>query len=617
MDNQNDQLRATYSPDDNKLRLYPGEERLPEDQFKALKNAGFRWARLQRCFFAQMWTPEREDLLIEFCGEVADDDRTLTDRAEERADRFDGYSEKRADEAEATTGYAESITGSLSDSDPVIIGRHDMRKAERVAKKAERALQKAEQLWDTAEYWERRAAGALRHAKYKETPAVRARRIKTIEAEQRKFLRTRKEAERFISVYAKPENKEKKLQDGRLFLVALLEAFGSGLSYEEQKALGNGALSLDNALKLATERHTKNINNCDRWLSHLSNRLAYEKAMLADQGASDLLKPAPKPKQLPLCNYDSEEPLPVIMKYNSKGDPEMMAVQGMTMDEYQSIWSDYRGTATVSDSHRVRVFRTKNHWSAPWAVAFITDKPVKNAPKAENSPAAPQSVSEGVSTLPAGVGIAKAEKPAPAKPQKAENQPPARKISRVAAAKEKREALKNRIGQGVEIVAVDQLFQTPVITADSMAFYLDLAPGQRVLESSAGLGRLLDAILKYGYDLEIVAQEINVNLFNRLRKKYEPQGVKCLHDDFLISQPAGEFDRIIINPPFVNAEDIKHILMALSLLKKGGRLVALCANGPRQQKALKPLATHWEELPPGSFSSEGTGVSVALLVIDR
>jgi hypothetical protein len=43
---------------------------------------------------------------------------------------------------------------------------------------------KAVQLWRTSEHWKRRAAGALRHAKYKERPDVRARRIKAIEAEQ-------------------------------------------------------------------------------------------------------------------------------------------------------------------------------------------------------------------------------------------------------------------------------------------------------------------------------------------------------------------------------------------------------------------------------------------------
>lgn len=79
--------RATYSPDDNKLRLYPFA-RLAGDVFDRVWRAGFRWAPKQEVFVAPAWTPEREDLLADLCGEVGDDDSTLIDRAESRAERF-------------------------------------------------------------------------------------------------------------------------------------------------------------------------------------------------------------------------------------------------------------------------------------------------------------------------------------------------------------------------------------------------------------------------------------------------------------------------------------------------------------------------------------------------
>jgi hypothetical protein len=44
-----------------------------------------------------------------------------------------------------------------------------------------------------------------------------------------------------------------------------------------------------------------------------------------------------------------------------------------------------------------------------------------------------------------------------------------------------------------------------------------------------------------------------------------------------------------MNPPFANADDIKHIMHALKMLKPGGRLVAICANGPRQNDKLRPI----------------------------
>jgi hypothetical protein len=57
---------------------------------------------------------------------------------------------------------------------------------------------------------------------------------------------------------------------------------------------------------------------------------------------------------------------------------------------------------------------------------------------------------------------------------------------------------------------------------------------------------------------------------------------------------------------------------ALKFLRPGGVLVALVANGPKQNAKLRPLAEangSWEELPEGSFAEQGTNVRVAMLVI--
>ena len=66
--------------------------------------------------------------------------------------------------------------------------------------------------------------------------------------------------------------------------------------------------------------------------------------------------------------------------------------------------------------------------------------------------------------------------------------------------------------------------------------------------------------------------------------------VRC--SDFLecsAEQLGALFDRVVMNPPFGAGADIQHITHALKMLKPGGRLVALCANGPRQNAALRPL----------------------------
>ena len=79
------------------------------------------------------------------------------------------------------------------------------------------------------------------------------------------------------------------------------------------------------------------------------------------------------------------------------------------------------------------------------------------------------------------------------------------------------------------------------------------------------------------------------------------------------------FDAVLMNPPFAQGEDIEHITHALKMLKPGGRIVALCANGPRQNARLRPMVDacggEWVNLPADTFKEEGTGVRTALITL--
>ena len=92
-----------------------------------------------------------------------------------------------------------------------------------------------------------------------------------------------------------------------------------------------------------------------------------------------------------------------------------------------------------------------------------------------------------------------------------------------------------------------------------------------------------------------------------------------LQGDFLECFGLGKFPRIVMNPPFANGDDIKHITHALRCLAPGGRLVALCANGPRQSAQLRPIVEEhggtWEELPADTFQAVGTSVRTVLLTV--
>ncbi|KKM27171.1 hypothetical protein LCGC14_1577450, partial [marine sediment metagenome] len=173
-------MEATYSPEDNKLRLY-ADGRLDNETYAEVRAAGFRWAPKQELFVAPSWTPEREDLLLELCGEIGDEETSLADRSADRAERFAGYREKRRHEAH---GHADTF-----DAGPGVYGHQNRRRAERAAGRHDRQRGHAVSQWSKAEYWQTRTAGVISHALYKLKPHVRRGRIKKLEAEHRKHLK--------------------------------------------------------------------------------------------------------------------------------------------------------------------------------------------------------------------------------------------------------------------------------------------------------------------------------------------------------------------------------------------------------------------------------------------
>lgn len=165
----------------------------------------------------------------------------------------------------------------------------------------------------------------------------------------------------------------------------------------------------------------------------------------------------------------------------------------------------------------------------------------------------------------------------------------------------------------VQVVAVPQLFPTPPELAARMVEAADIAPGHSVLEPSAGTGAILAALPTVRPDGHVTAVEISSGLLYKL----EPFADEIVCGDFLQQNGnLGKFDRILMNPPFANAQDIAHIQHAVKFLKPGGRLVAICAGGPRQHEQLKPIAATWEPLPAGTFKDSGTNVNTVLLTIE-
>ncbi|WP_312265233.1 DUF3560 domain-containing protein, partial [Mixta calida] len=286
--------RATYSPDDNKLRLY-SLHRLDEETYQRVKDAGFKYAPRQALFVAPMWTPDREDLLIELAGEIEDEDQTLFDRQEERAERFEEYSEKRAAESGQVLAAVDSLASAIPFGQPILVGHHSERRARKHAQKIENGMRRAVNLFETSEYWERRAEASLRHAAYKERPDVRWRRIKKIEADLRKADRRLQDCQKFIKLWSS-EN----LNRAMALVIANIDHLHCCFSLEKyprppEKSQYEGSRSIWSALEddiITAEQardicipcHERTITRLSRWTAHYRNRIAYERAMLDEHG---------------------------------------------------------------------------------------------------------------------------------------------------------------------------------------------------------------------------------------------------------------------------------------------------------------------------------------------
>ncbi len=652
---------ATYDPADNKLRMY-STSRLDAETYARVKDAGFAWAPKQGFFVAPMWTPHREDLLIELCGEIGDEDTTLVDRAEERADRFGDYQQKRAADGDRAHQGVKAITSGIPFGQPILVGHHSERRARRDVERIDNGMRRAVQMWETSEYWKWRAAGALAHEKYKERADVRARRIKKLEADKRKQERTKAEAEKFLAAWSREGiTHDEALRIANycwLHLPAKEGDTGSHRPTAYDALEGRNPTlyvprTLVEVIEAAKTAYPATIAHCDRWINHYDNRITYERAMLDEQGGLKAEGYDLQPGGRVLvrgewatvirvnrkegravsvstnCRYVSVRPVEEIQGYEPPTAEAAAAVKAattpaplcnfpgegvrtITKAQWDRAPKDYKGTNTIkatetTGAHRVRTMlgvwckvegdtdNQRHHYHA----VYISDAKRVDPPTKTPAPVA------------ADASLPVPERVAPAAPV-------VRPVSETAA---KLEATRAQLRACGQVVTAPQLFPTPVALAERMADLADIQPGDRAADFSAGTGRLLAAIaprLSADAGGELVAVEIVLALADMLRRQFPVARVEC--GDFLaLTDSLGLFDVILLNPPYADAADIKHIQAAMGLLKPRGRLVALCAGGPRQHDALRPLVEArgglWEPLPAGTFLESGTGVNAVLLAI--
>lgn len=349
-----DSYEATYCPEDDKLRLYVG--RVPREEYNFLRAEGWtstpKQSEAGQGEFSAVWTPGREATALQYAGFIGDEDTPPTERAADRAERFGGYMEKRADEAGQ---HADRYEGQ-----PAAHGFQNERKAKRAAARHDRIGDRATDQWSKAEYWQRRTAGVIQHALYKSSPAVRMGRIKTLEAELRKNEADHeKYAQQYHKIVKWSEDPGKLVEaiaarfyggdTARAEEVVCDEVQGYGKHVNPAAPCGEPAyrsehLKSENpptvadyiARYLKTHAHP---DTCKRpWRDHLVLRLSYENQMLEAQGGRAAIV------EMEVGGFIGNHQITKVTKSPATGRVVSVEFEHMSdTNQYGRPWSDGKG----------------------------------------------------------------------------------------------------------------------------------------------------------------------------------------------------------------------------------------------------------------------------------
>jgi hypothetical protein len=429
---------ATYSPEDNKLRLY-ASTRLDAETYQRVKAAGFIWAPRQELFVAPKWSPGREDLLIELAGEIEPEEMTLAERAQAKAERLDDLAHKRHREANAFQRAAQQLSEAFSFGQPILVGHHSERKAMKTKERMDAAQSKANKAAKLADYWLYRADGVEAHANHKNDPKVRARRIKTLLAELRDLQGNVNNCYAALAFWDRVTDDE---------TITKAVTVGKYTRFGDYDALRKGEKTPQQLRTERIEAYQKSLDSgyWERWLSHTLNRLSYERELLGvvprhegelretaiqmfarEHGAEKpkatatdigfvLESPVPLPahiaqgKTLELspdewrdlmrdCGYSipdvKRNEKPPILNFKAGaimvrrfGRNEAIPVVDLTKSEYAKVYQDQRGTFTAADgTFRVKICLNPHHtgprYQAGWVAVFLTDSKVHPTPDSD------------------------------------------------------------------------------------------------------------------------------------------------------------------------------------------------------------------------------------------
>jgi len=161
-----------------------------------------------------------------------------------------------------------------------------------------------------------------------------------------------------------------------------------------------------------------------------------------------------------------------------------------------------------------------------------------------------------------------------------------------------------------------QFFETPIKIIDRMIKLAEINPNDTVLEPSAGNGAIVKKLLDITKKVSVIEIADRKELL-KLLDSY-------INADFLLVPSLERFDKVVMNPPFSNQQDIDHILHAYKALKSSGILVSVISESAFFRNNNKSIQfREWLtennaeiiDLESGAFKESGTMVKTKIIKV--
>ncbi len=175
--------------------------------------------------------------------------------------------------------------------------------------------------------------------------------------------------------------------------------------------------------------------------------------------------------------------------------------------------------------------------------------------------------------------------------------------------------------------ALNGYFPTPRALAAQLIALADVRAEHTVIEPSAGRGAISDLLAEIVPAERLYLVELDEANHTALEQAgYRPP--QLIHGDFLTTDALpGAVERIVMNPPFEDKQDVRHVMHAYELLTPGGRLAAIMSTSIRFRedtltKGFRELleslpGSSVSENPAGSFKESGTAVHTVTVVMAK